>query len=399
MDGSCGITKSMIVRVLKIDYPEFPAGLVFCNNEKKAIVQVSPWLYGSGTVFTQTPLGSLGPNDTLAIEPSGSNGKFDATKSPLGSWELTVSYTNLNGCTGVSTDTIHVLETPAKPSPTEAAYCQGEAIYLNATGSYPDSMYWYNDINLTDLIGVGSPTLWGDAPDPADGPVYVWVTQNNWECVSEKVKYELPIKEAPTAAFVLTYTDTLGIVNYNVPHTQSPIYGNNPFAVNFSATGTVPSDSVWWNHHREDGVDPSWVNDGNFTDVGFTYSVANLTKEGAVGPVYVTQMIVTNEFGCSDTAEALIWSFGSEDYYNVFSPNGDGQNDIFYVKNTSLEFFKVEIFNRWGAKVYEWENDPNQGWDGGDHPDGVYFWVLKGTYVNGDEFKKQGTVTLTGRNQ
>ncbi len=400
MDGSCGSSKTMTVRVLKIDYPTFPDGLVYCDNEKNAIVQVAPWLFGAGTVYTQTPLGSLGPNDTLDIVAFGSNGKFDATKAPFGSWELTVSYTNLNGCTGVTTDTIYVLETPEAPSPNEAAYCEGEDIYLTATGTYPDSMYWYNDINLNDTVGVGSPTYWGVAPDPANGPVYVWVTQNNWECISPKVKYQLPIKVAPNADFTMTYTDTNGVVQYNIPHTQSPIYGFNPFSVNFAASNaTAGADSVWWNHHAEEGINSSWVNDGNNHAAGFTYTVANLIEDGAVGTPYITRMIITNEFGCTDTSEALIWNIGTEGYYNIFTPNGDGVNDVFRVDNTSLKTFKVEIFNRWGAKVYEWENDYTRGWDGGDSPEGVYYWTLIGVYQDGTEFQKQGSVTLTGRNK
>ena len=382
---------------LKINYPEFPNGLVFCNNEKSAVITVVPWLYGSGTTFTQTPLGGLGASDTLDIVQFGSNGKFDATKSPIGSWEIEVTYTNLNGCTGITTDTVYVLETPDAPNPVQAAYCEGEDIYLSATGATPDSMYWYNDINLLDTIDVGSPILWGVAPDPATGPFFVWVTQNNWECISPKVKYELPVKEAPNADFTMDFTDTNGVEQYGIPNWNSPIYGFNPFGVVFKSVNAAGTDSVWWNHHAEEGINSSWVNDGNNHSAGFTYTVANLTEDGAVGKLYITEMIITNEFGCTDTAQAFIWNIGTEDYYNIFTPNNDGVNDIFYVNNTSLEFFKVEIFNRWGTQVYEWENDPTHGWDGGDQPDGVYFWVIQGTYVSGEEFKKQGTVTLTGR--
>ena len=397
MDGSCGNSHTMIITVLNIDYPTFPDDLVYCDDEKSAIVTVVPRLFGTGTFFTQTPLGSLGANDTLDIVQFGSNGKFDASASPIGSWQIEVSYTNLNNCTGVSTDTIHVLETPEAPTVIEDTYCEGEDINLSAIGNNPDSMYWYNDINELYLVGVGSPTYWGVAPDPSDGPVYVWVTENNWKCVSPKVKYELPIKEAPDASFTMNYRDTLGNDLYSVPNTSSPIYGFNPMGVVFNVTNAQFSDSVWWNHHAELGADPSWINDANTPDVGFTYSIANYFEGSIKGGVYVTRVIVTNEFGCADTAEAYFLSVGTEEYYNIFTPNGDGVNDVFYVNNTSLEFFKVEIFNRWGSKVYEWENDPTHGWDGGSQPDGVYFWTLIGTYTGGEEFQKQGTVTISGR--
>jgi len=62
--------------------------------------------------------------------------------------------------------------------------------------------------------------------------------------------------------------------------------------------------------------------------------------------------------------------------YNAFSPNGDGKNDVFEVKNiqswTSNEIF---IFNRWGGKVFyakPYRND----WTGDGMPDGTYFYII-----------------------
>ena len=48
---------------------------------------------------------------------------------------------------------------------------------------------------------------------------------------------------------------------------------------------------------------------------------------------------------------------------NVFTPNGDGKNDVFCVQAFSVEAFEAIILNRWGRKVYEW-HDPEGGWDG-----------------------------------
>ncbi|HPI53458.1 MAG TPA: gliding motility-associated C-terminal domain-containing protein, partial [Chitinophagaceae bacterium] len=47
-----------------------------------------------------------------------------------------------------------------------------------------------------------------------------------------------------------------------------------------------------------------------------------------------------------------------------FSPNGDGQNDIFKVTtSTGIELKKFEIYDRWGNKIWE-TFDPRRGWDG-----------------------------------
>ncbi|MGK7388834.1 MAG: gliding motility-associated C-terminal domain-containing protein [Candidatus Cyclobacteriaceae bacterium M2_1C_046] len=60
---------------------------------------------------------------------------------------------------------------------------------------------------------------------------------------------------------------------------------------------------------------------------------------------------------------------------NVFTPNGDGKNDVFFIRN--LPDFDVEIIvtNRWGKKVFSTSNYENN-WDGGDSPDGTYFYQV-----------------------
>ena len=62
---------------------------------------------------------------------------------------------------------------------------------------------------------------------------------------------------------------------------------------------------------------------------------------------------------------------------NVVTPNGDGFNDTFSIKN--LEQFdnvSLQLFNRWGNNIYETGNYVND-YSFGDQPDGVYFYVLK----------------------
>ena len=53
------------------------------------------------------------------------------------------------------------------------------------------------------------------------------------------------------------------------------------------------------------------------------------------------------------------------DFPNAFSPNGDGMNDIYRAKTDyqSIVEFKAVIYNRWGQKLYEW-NNPAGGWEG-----------------------------------
>jgi gliding motility-associated-like protein len=70
---------------------------------------------------------------------------------------------------------------------------------------------------------------------------------------------------------------------------------------------------------------------------------------------------------------------------NVMTPNGDGLNDLFIIRGLELyEDSKVEVFDRWGTKVYTNSNYKND-WDGGDLPDGTYYYIL-------DVDDPQGTV-------
>ncbi len=79
---------------------------------------------------------------------------------------------------------------------------------------------------------------------------------------------------------------------------------------------------------------------------------------------------------------------------NVFTPNADGINDEFEIKN--LEHYpnaQMVIFNRWGNKVFEHNDYYNNWWDGANAPDGTYFYVLRYTRLGKTRYA-EGTVTI-----
>lgn len=84
---------------------------------------------------------------------------------------------------------------------------------------------------------------------------------------------------------------------------------------------------------------------------------------------------------------------------NAFSPNGDGQNDVFKVKegHQSIVSFHGYIFNRWGKKIYDW-TDINGGWDGTvnghDAKDGVYYVIIKARGADGRNYNLRRDVNL-----
>jgi gliding motility-associated-like protein len=84
---------------------------------------------------------------------------------------------------------------------------------------------------------------------------------------------------------------------------------------------------------------------------------------------------------------------------NVFSPNGDGINDIYKAKDgyKSIVDFRAYIFNRWGQKLYEW-TDIDGGWDGTFRGKpvkaGVYFVLVKARGADGREYNIKRDVNL-----
>jgi gliding motility-associated-like protein len=82
---------------------------------------------------------------------------------------------------------------------------------------------------------------------------------------------------------------------------------------------------------------------------------------------------------------------------NAFTPNGDGENDILYVRGNMISEMYFAVYNRWGQLVFETKSQ-NTGWDGiynGMKADpAVFAWYLRAKCYNGDELKKQGNTTL-----
>ncbi|MBR1517825.1 MAG: gliding motility-associated C-terminal domain-containing protein, partial [Bacteroidales bacterium] len=83
---------------------------------------------------------------------------------------------------------------------------------------------------------------------------------------------------------------------------------------------------------------------------------------------------------------------------NAFSPNGDGQNDRFCIRNDDpITHFYIAIFTRWGELVYE-SNDISQCWDGRYNGNpclpAAYYYTCRYTCVEGKSSERKGDITL-----
>lgn len=114
-------------------------------------------------------------------------------------------------------------------------------------------------------------------------------------------------------------------------------------------------------------------------------------------------VVVTDTFGCSlsDTVIVKVKPVTCEMPYvfvpNSFTPNGDGNNDILFVRSDIIEEMLFVVYNRWGEKVFE-SARLTDGWDGKyrgkECPRGVYDYHLTGKCIDGDDLNVKGNVTL-----
>ncbi len=113
--------------------------------------------------------------------------------------------------------------------------------------------------------------------------------------------------------------------------------------------------------------------------------------------IYTVTLAVANEFGCTDTTARIVEIPEELILPNVFTPNGDGVNDVLEVPLSGIKFVSLTIFDRWGNAVFE-STQKKLYWDGrnvnGERmPAGTYFAVLR---ADGQslQFEKKQSIAL-----
>ncbi|MHB8262069.1 MAG: T9SS type B sorting domain-containing protein, partial [Bacteroidia bacterium] len=160
-----------------------------------------------------------------------------------------------------------------------------------------------------------------------------------------------------------------------------------------SATGSIPL-SILFTNNSTGATNYTWTfGDGN---TSFSVSPSNTYTNIGTYTVILTAMNGTCIAKDSITITADVAT--SFTVPNVFSPNGDGVNDEFFIINTGMSSLNCDIFNRWGQLLFT-ITAPGQSWDGkapnGDNaPDGTYLFMLQMQSLDGKTYKQQGTVTL-----
>ncbi len=121
----------------------------------------------------------------------------------------------------------------------------------------------------------------------------------------------------------------------------------------------------------------------------------NISKSG------IYKVKVSNADGCvTEKSVQMVQRCVSKIYAaNIFTPNGDGDNDVFWIAAQDVSEYQLKIFNRWGEMIFI-SNSESEVWNGTINsqkaPEGSYSWQL--TYRNASQpdeiLTYSGTVLL-----
>lgn len=269
-----------------------------------------------------------------------------------------------NGCTGMSDEVVvEVIPLPDSTRITvlgDTVLCPGETTLLESSSTAGNQ--WLKDGWL--LPGATFPTLE----------------------VSEPGIFQLQVTDASTGITSLSnIVEITAAPQSDFDFTATPRTGEPGQEVVFTLTGEVLPRSFDWRFGE--GLPGS-----SLPAPSHRYEAAGL---------YDVTLTATDLYGCEHTiskpsyiriSETPVATIPGIFIPNAFTPNGDGENDLFRVRGKVEGRFTMLIFNQWGELLFQSEN-PSQGWDGTRNGLAVH----SGTYVylvNIGEQQLTGHVTL-----
>ena len=264
--------------------------------------------------------------------------------------EYCVEVTNSFGCTGNACHSVNQLPVPEVNAGPDVTICVGDSATLTANGGGPNAFFiWYQDgmvIDTAQSITVPAGT--------ADGFTEYTV-------------------ELHTTFCSYTDTDVIKVWTYSAPQ---PEFTRDP-------AGTVNvGQSIQFNSDSTIGAVTDWH--WNFGD-GHTSMLADPIHAYSQINVYTVTLTVSNN-GCSDSISDMVDVHFVIDIPNVFTPNGDGVNDVIWVEAGDERDLELSFYNRWGHLMWSGKGTV-VGWDGRTSAgttceSGTYYYVAK--YINDD---------------
>lgn len=300
---------------------------------------------------------------TWTSNPPGfsSNQAIPSPVSPAQSTQYTVTAT-LDDCT--ITKTVDIIVYDATLSvPSDITICEGEVAKITADGSLSGTYVWSN--------GDTSATI---TPSPTQNTSYILAYTYGDGCIL-KDTVNVSVKD-----------------NFILKIVADPDTNRINIGEPLSLTAIVqPSQSL--SGFQFEWLEEGTVNIGNSEILELNPS----TNDSSL----IIKVIVTSNNGCvQDTFLRFTLVQPLVVVPNAFTPNNDGVNDVFRLKvlEGSAVVINMEIYNRWGKKIFE-SADPAPVWDGTadgeEAPSDVYIYVIR--WQRGDGALQpplQGDITL-----
>ncbi|HEV7232276.1 MAG TPA: gliding motility-associated C-terminal domain-containing protein, partial [Bacteroidia bacterium] len=387
-----------------------PATLTATGNPVSATCNLN-----NGTA-TVTPTGGSGTY-SYAWSPSGGNA---ATASGLAVGNYTCAVTDSLGCnTSVTLSIINTGSNPvASVSPAgSTSFCQGSSEVIAATGG---GNYSWNTGATGNFISVTAP-----------GTYTVYVSNS---CGIDSAKVNVTMNPLPVPVITgnttfckgdsallvasggTTYSWSNGFTGSTQYVYTSGVYTvtatNTCGSTSTSATVTVNSVTANFGESVDSGYYPlpviftdsssSTANGWSWTfGDGSTSTNQNTNNTYASSGTYTVTLIVTSAAGCTSTLSKVIVVRDTPSWIivpNVFTPNGDGVNDILQISSAGIVEFNAVFYDRWGAILAELKA-PGAGWDGRTQggvmvSNGTYFYILHAKGDDGKVFNLTGFVEL-----
>lgn len=338
---------------------------------------------------------------------------------PLGNTFYDVIGTDINGCSDTDQVAIIVHPLPIVDAGPAQVICQNSPVTLSGTGAV---MYAWNN-------GVQNNTPF----TPTTASFYTVTGTDQYGCINSDSTF-VSFEQAP----VLTgsFSVTNGCVPLQVQFVNNS-GTNNTCVWSVSDGNSVSGCNTWYTFENDGCFDITLtstsaigcVYDTTFTSAVCTYPLPNAAfqpspyfmlesspvtnmNNSSTGAVeyswyfgdgtgslefepthiypeevgtYEIILMATSDHGCIDTAMATVYVEEDLIYYvpNTFTPDGDGNNEVFRPVITSgmdPNYYHFYIYNRWGEAVFE-SQDIEDGWDGTVHglvaQDGTYTWKIE----------------------
>lgn len=432
-------------------------GTVSLNNNATLSISATPSTICTGSSTQLTVVPGIGTLSDFSWTPGTLSGS-SVTVSPTTTTTYVVTGTNGLGCNAAAQITVNVQAIPGAPAANAVAVCNGANAILTVSSPNPSlSYHWYNAATGGTALSVSN--SYSITSVTASATYYVEAVSSAGCVSTARTPVVVSVNPIPGAALladtaVCPVSDaTLRVRNPNDPvityRWYSALTGGAPVATgyNFTIIG-VSAPSVWFveavstagcvSTPRERiavslitplaapvvSVDTISFSSLSFswpaiagatgylvsTNAGSTYlppssGVAGTRHviSGLPGNTSVTLLVkATGPNSCqtsSASAPVSAATLSTREIFvpNVFTPNGDGKNDVLRVYGNYIRSIDLRIFNQWGQLIFS-TNDFTLGWDGKHkgqlQPVGVYTYTLKVVRQDGTTVTKKGAINL-----